>query len=127
MLSKRSILDQLGRKRLLRLRQHFELEEYLSSGYGIFAGRKVEWATIRFTPLAARWVSAQRWHSKQRARTEADGSYVLEVPYANDQELLMDVLKYGPEAEVIAPEALRRRITEQVGAMARMYGGGPAA
>ena len=56
-----------------------ELEEYLSSGYGIFAGRKVEWATIRFTPLAARWVSAQRWHSKQKARTEDDGSYVLEL------------------------------------------------
>jgi predicted DNA-binding transcriptional regulator YafY len=91
-----------------------DLEEYLSSGYGIFAGRKVEWATIRFTPLAARWVSAQRWHSKQRSRTEADGSYILEVPYANDQELLMDVLKFGPEAQVLAPPALRERAAKQL-------------
>ena len=99
-----------------------ELEEYLSSGYGIFAGRKVEWATIRFTPLAARWVSAQRWHSKQRSRTEADGSYVLELPYANDQELLMDVLKFGPEAEVLAPPALRERAAMQLREAARKYG-----
>jgi predicted DNA-binding transcriptional regulator YafY len=99
-----------------------ELEEYLSSGYGIFAGRKVEWATIRFTPLAARWVSAQRWHSKQRARTEGDGSYVLEVPYANAQELLMDVLKFGPEAEVIGPPALRERAAKQLREAAAKYG-----
>jgi predicted DNA-binding transcriptional regulator YafY len=99
-----------------------ELEEYLSSGYGIFAGRKVEWATIRFTPLAARWVSAQRWHSKQRARTEGDGSYVLEVPYANDQELLMDVLKFGPEAEVLGPPALRERAAKQLREAAAKYG-----
>ena len=99
-----------------------ELEEYLSSGYGIFAGRKVEWATIRFTPLAARWVSAQRWHSKQRSRREEDGSYVLELPYANDQELLMDVLKFGPEAEVLAPPALRERAAKQLREAAAKYG-----
>ncbi|MEO8718589.1 MAG: WYL domain-containing protein [Burkholderiales bacterium] len=99
-----------------------DLEEYLSSGYGIFAGRDVEWATLKFTPLAARWVSAQRWHSKQRARTEKDGSYVLEVPYANDRELLMEVLKFGPEAEVLAPPALRERAAAQLREAARRYG-----
>jgi len=29
------------------------------------------------------------------------------VPYSDDRELLMDILKYGAEVEVIAPEALR--------------------
>jgi predicted DNA-binding transcriptional regulator YafY len=99
-----------------------DLEEYLSSGYGIFAGRRIEWATLRFSPLAARWVSAQRWHSKQRSRTEADGSYVLEVPYANDQELLMEVLKFGPEAEVLAPPGLRERAAKQLREAAAKYG-----
>ena len=33
--------------------------------------RDVQWATLRFTPEAARWVSAQNWHPKQRvARRE---------------------------------------------------------
>ena len=31
-----------------------ELDEHLGSGYGIFAGRDVEWAVLRFTPQAAR-------------------------------------------------------------------------
>src|SRR3989449_8682375 len=70
-----------------------ELDEHLGSGYGIFAGRDVQWATLRFTPEAARWVSAQMWHPKQRSRVEADGSYVLEIPYAHERELVMEILK----------------------------------
>src|SRR5688500_3594015 len=54
-----------------------ELDAHLGSGYGIFAGAKVQWAKLRFTREAARWVSAQRWHPGQRATFDADGSYVL--------------------------------------------------
>src|SRR5256714_1170234 len=91
-----------------------ELDEHLGSGYGIFAGRKVEWATLKFTPEAARWVSAQSWHPKQRVRVEKDGSYVLELPYADDRELVMEILKYGADVEVIAPPALRDKVRLQL-------------
>ena len=98
-----------------------DLEEYLGSGYGIFAGRKVEWATLKFTPEAARWVSAQNWHPKQRSRVEKDGSYVLELPYAEDQELVMEILKFGPDVEVLAPPPLRRRTADALKAAAEKY------
>ena len=99
-----------------------ELDEHLGSGYGIFAGREVEWATLRFTPEAARWVSAQSWHPKQRARFEADGSYVLELPYAEDRELLMEIMKHGPDVEVLAPDALRLRVAETLKEAGKRYG-----
>ena len=89
-----------------------ELDEYLGSGYGIFAGRKVEWAALRFTPKAARWVSAQCWHPDQRHRIEKDGSYVLEVPYADDRELVMEIMKFGPDVEVLAPSSLRKHVSD---------------
>jgi predicted DNA-binding transcriptional regulator YafY len=99
-----------------------ELDEYLKSGYGIFAGRAVEWASLKFTPQAARWVSSQRWHSNQRIRFEKDDSYVLEVPYADDRELVMEILKFGPDVEVLAPERLRRKIGAQLEAARKKYG-----
>jgi predicted DNA-binding transcriptional regulator YafY len=99
-----------------------ELDEYLGSGYGIFAGRKIEWATLKFTPEAARWVSAQNWHPKQRSRVEKDGSYVLELPYAEDRELIMEILKYGADVEVLAPPALRQRAADALRRGARRYG-----
>jgi predicted DNA-binding transcriptional regulator YafY len=98
-----------------------ELDAYLKSGYGIFAGRDIQWATLRFTPQAARWVAAQSWHSRQKSRIEADGSYVLELPYADDRELLMEILKYGADVEVLAPPALRQRVADSLRSAAARY------
>jgi len=99
-----------------------ELDEHLASGYGIFAGRDVRWAELRFTAEAARWVSAQLWHPKQRARVEADGSYVLEIPYAHEPELVMEILKYGADVEVVAPKSLRERVAGDLKRAAGRYG-----
>jgi predicted DNA-binding transcriptional regulator YafY len=98
-----------------------ELDAHLGSGYGIFGGRKVEWAKLRFTPEAARWVSAQEWHPEQRATIEKDGSYLLEVPYADPRELAMEILKYGADVEVLAPPALRKKVAEDLARAAGRY------
>jgi predicted DNA-binding transcriptional regulator YafY len=100
-----------------------ELDEHLGSGYGIFAGKEVEWARLRFTAEAARWVSAQSWHPNQITKWEKDGSYVLEVPYANDRELLMEILKFGADVEVLGPASLRERVSGALAAASRRYTG----
>ncbi len=87
-----------------------ELNKLLSSSYGIFAGEPKAWATIRFSPRAARWVADEHWHSLQESRWLDDGRYELRVPYSNSRELLMDVMKYGPDAEVVAPQSLREEM-----------------
>ena len=99
-----------------------ELDAHLGAGYGIFAGKNVQWATLKFTPEAARWVSAQQWHPKQRVKVEKDGSYILEVPYSEDRELVMEILKYGVDVEVLSPQALRGRVAEALARAATRYG-----
>ncbi len=37
---------------------------------------------------------------------------MLEVPYSDDRELLRDILKHGPDVEVLAPESLRKRVKQ---------------
>jgi predicted DNA-binding transcriptional regulator YafY len=98
-----------------------ELDEYVTKGYGIFAGREVQWAKLRFTPRAARWVSAQQWHPDERRQVEKDGSYVLDVPYADHRELLMEVLKFGADVEVLEPRALRKQAAEALRSAAARY------
>ena len=100
-----------------------ELDEVLASGYGIISGRKLERAVLRFSATAARWVAAEEWHPKQKARTEPDGSYLLEFPYNDDQELVMDILRHGPEVEVLAPPALRERVAGQLRGALKRYAG----
>ena len=66
-------------------------------------------ATIVFSAKAARWVADEHWHSQQQGRYLADGRYELKVPYSAPRELLMDVLHYGADAEVVEPVALREQ------------------
>jgi predicted DNA-binding transcriptional regulator YafY len=87
-----------------------ELDAHLASSYGIFSGQPKAWGTIRFSSHAARWVADEHWHSQQQGTWLPDGRYELRVPYSNSRELLMDVLKYGPDAEVMAPVPLREEM-----------------
>ena len=101
-----------------------DLEETLSSGYGIFSGRATYWARLRFTPQRARWVAVEEWHPEQRTSFDSDGNYLLEVPYSDDRELVMDILKHGPDVEVLDPPALRERVRELVNETLRRYSRG---
>jgi predicted DNA-binding transcriptional regulator YafY len=91
-----------------------ELDETLGAGYGIFAGREVQWAVLRFTAERARWVAAEGWHPKQRGRFEADGSYLLELAYADPRELVMDILRHLPEVEVLRPASLADEVEKKI-------------
>lgn len=84
------------------------LDAELGAGYGIFAGRRTRTARLRFTPERARWVASERWHPSQKGCYEGR-HYILEIPYSDPRELLMDILKYGPDVEVLKPKTLRQQ------------------
>jgi predicted DNA-binding transcriptional regulator YafY len=87
-----------------------ELDEYFASAYGIFAGRANKSAVLRFSAERARWVADERWHPSQVGQYLTDGRYELRIPYRDERELVMDILRHGPEVEVLAPPALREAV-----------------
>jgi predicted DNA-binding transcriptional regulator YafY len=98
-----------------------ELDRHHASSYGIFAGVPDQVAVLRFNPERARWVAKEQWHRDQRGRFLQDGSYELAIPYSNQLELVMDVLKYGPDVEVIEPEGLRTEVLRRLRAAVARY------
>ena len=98
-----------------------ELNALLDTSYGIWSGQAVNWAKLRFHPSSARWAASEHWHRDQRDHFEADGSYILEIPYAQDDELMMDILKYGSGCTVLEPEALRLKLIERLDAARSNY------
>jgi predicted DNA-binding transcriptional regulator YafY len=97
------------------------LNELLATGYGIFSGKNVQWATLHFTPERARWVADERWHSKQKSKVLKDGTYELQVPYSDHRELIMDILKYGADIKVVEPESLRKIVADTLQAATKKY------
>ncbi|MBI3371896.1 MAG: WYL domain-containing protein [Betaproteobacteria bacterium] len=98
-----------------------QLDEHFASAYGIFAGKANKTAMLRFTPERARWVADERWHPQQAGQFLTDGSYELRIPYRDERELVMDILRHGPEVEVVSPVPLRAAVAAQLAAALKQY------
>ena len=97
------------------------MRQQLDSSYGIFAGEARDWAELRFSAVRAGWVQHEIWHRQQQGVLHPDGRYTLRVPYADARELIGDILRYGPEVEVIAPASLRQQVGDQIERMHARY------
>jgi predicted DNA-binding transcriptional regulator YafY len=98
-----------------------KLDEVLAESYGIFMGKPKFTARLRFSPRRARWVAREQWHPAQKGGYDEQGNYLLEVPYADERELIMDILRYGSEVEVTGPVSLRNRVKTMINHMQRIY------
>lgn len=102
------------------------LDRALGAGYGIFAGGgRPRTARLRFSEVQARWVADEVWHSRQEGAFDSRGRYVLKAPYTDSRELVMNILKYGAEVEVLGPPALRTEVADALRAASALYGPNP--
>ena len=97
-----------------------DLDAFIGSGFGIFGGAATQTAHLKFSEHAARWGAEEIWHEGQKSEWQEDGFH-LHVPYSDQRELVMEILRYGPDVEVVAPESLRREVADRVRRMAEIY------
>ena len=98
-----------------------ELQAAFGTSYGIYGGNGISIATLRFSVAATRWVADEEWHPDQVGSLDAQGRYVLEIPFAEPTELLMDILRHGHHVEVLEPPALRQAVMDTIHQMQALY------
>lgn len=86
----------------------------MDAGYGIYAGGRRRWALLEFSAHAAQWASREEWHPEQQGQTLPDGRWRLRLPYLDDTELLMDVMRHGEQVRVLQPKALRDKLRRRL-------------
>lgn len=86
------------------------ISEHFDQAFGIFSGPADQTARLRFTAEAARWAADEAWHPEQRGQWLDDGQWELCFPFGHQRELLMSILSYGEDVEVIAPDSLRQAV-----------------
>lgn len=94
----------------------------MDAGYGIYAGGRRRWALLAFAPRAAQWASREEWHAEQRGRWRPDGRWELRLPYVDDTELVMDILRQGEQVQVLSPPSLVAAVRARLAAAAAQYG-----
>ncbi len=62
---------------------------------------------VRYSARVARWVA-----EREGVAVDADGTVTLEHPLSDPHWALRHVLQYGPDAEVLAPAAIREAVAE---------------
>mgnify|MGYP006200789563 CR=1 FL=1 len=90
------------------------MRHQLDGGYGIFAVNKVSWAHLRFTAEAAPWVSQEAWHPQQETEVDDTGALLMKLPYVEPTELIMDILRWGPDVEVLRPAPLKQAVAARL-------------
>ncbi|MBI2382489.1 MAG: WYL domain-containing protein [Gammaproteobacteria bacterium] len=99
-----------------------QLHQTLATSYGIFSGQPTATAALRFSAHAARWVAAETWHPQQQDTHDDDGRLTRRLPYHRSEELVMDILRHGPEVEVLAPAGLRKAVIQRLRQALSVYG-----
>lgn len=97
-----------------------KLEEHLESAFGIFSGKADKIAKLRFSQQRACYIEKEQWHPMQQGQWQGE-HYMLSIPYHNPTELIMDILKYGADVEVIAPKELRQAVVSYLASTINQY------
>lgn len=91
-----------------------ELRSHYAESYGIFSGQMKQMAEIKINTVQAPWTVFEHWHSKQQIERLDDEHISLRIPYNDNRELIADVIRLGPAAEIIAPDSLRSHFQQQL-------------
>ena len=97
------------------------MAEHFDRSYGIFSGPAVNTAVLKFSPEMSRWIADEQWHPDQRGSFNEEGAWILELPFSSARELVMDILRYGSEVEVLAPDSLRETVAKSAKQAAAIY------
>ena len=98
-----------------------EVERLMDGGYGAFAGEANHWAVLVFSAEAAQVAGKELWHPMQRSRRLDDGRLELMLPYDKPHELVLDILRYGAQVEVVGNHALRLAVETAARAVCAIY------
>jgi len=99
----------------------FDFDSYIGSSFGVIAEPAIP-VRIRFDKKWASYIGEHTWHPSQELVDEADGGVLLSMEVGGASELRSWVLSFGPDAEVLEPDALRHEVIASLEAAVKRYG-----
>lgn len=97
------------------------VEEIVGRDFGIYSGKERKLAKLLFTAKQAPWVRSETWHKDQVGQSTDDGGFLLTVPYSDPRELVLEILRYGPDVRVLEPTELLQVVAQRLRAAADQY------
>jgi len=88
----------------------FDVSEYLGRAWSTMPEGRIYNVKLLFLAKAAKDVVEVKWHSTQKVTPNGNGSAIVEFRVDGLNEITWWVLGYGDQVQVLAPQALRKRV-----------------
>jgi proteasome accessory factor B len=100
-----------------------DVSKHLENSFGIYHGTDSMTVRVRFSAKVARYVTEKQWHASQKVRKRWNGSVEITFTLASTAEVRQWIMSFGVDAEVLEPESLRQRVTEEFRELVAKYNG----
>jgi len=118
-------LPRIGRVKVLHARftrpPDFSPERFFASALGVLGGAGNFRVVVRFSAAVADRVREREWHESQELSPRPEGGVELSIRLGALAEVAGWILSWGPDAEVVRPPELRRRLAAAATALAARY------
>jgi predicted DNA-binding transcriptional regulator YafY len=91
----------------------FNLDDFMRHSFKVMHD-ELHTVKVRISPGWARWVGEKVWHESQKAKKTGDGGLEMTFRVAGLDEIKRWVLSFGPEAQVLEPEKLRKLVQQDL-------------
>lgn len=95
--------------------------EFFQHSIGVFRGKDPIAVKICFSKKVAPFVRERGWHPSQQVVSKSDGTLEMKIEVTETPELVQWILGFGPDAEVLEPKGLRKRVAGEAQATADLY------
>ncbi|RLA95327.1 MAG: hypothetical protein DRG83_18755 [Deltaproteobacteria bacterium] len=92
---------------------NFNLEEFFSSSFGIYTGKKQK-VIVQFYEPVARHILRRNFHCSQRNEIQSDGSVISSFEVLGLEEIKRWLYKWIPDFRILEPESLTQEICSDV-------------
>lgn len=90
----------------------FSIEKHLESAFGIIPGKEEE-VVLQVNKEIADYIKQRLWHPSQQIEEQNNGSIILKMHVAINEELIKWILGYGERIKVLKPEGLKNSIKRE--------------
>lgn len=99
-------------KRRFETPSDFDFDAFRATAFNMIWGEPKE-VKIWFSVKQAPYIEERTWHPSQRIEKQNDGSVLLSLQVADEDEVKRWLIGFGAEASVVVPERLRRDIRQE--------------
>jgi proteasome accessory factor B len=103
--------------------ESFDNDVFNLNSFAIYSDSSQEPVKVRvkIAKAGAEYAQEHFWHDTQEFEKQKDGSVVVEFTSPLVRGLVIWIMRFGKNAEVLEPKELRQTIADEIAAMAKLY------